>query len=64
MRLQIEFVVVGKDLNEIIDNIRTTWKSITGDLNEPIPQMTEVKVSQDKVDAQLVAYVTTRTKVD
>jgi hypothetical protein len=63
MRSNIELVVRGKNIDEILANAKKSWQGFINDPEADLPHDAELNAKEDD-SKEMIAYVTIRTKIE
>jgi predicted RNase H-like HicB family nuclease len=63
MRSNIELVVRGKNIDEILANAKKSWQGFINDPEADLPNDAELNAKEDE-SKEMIAYVTIRTKIE
>lgn len=63
MRSNIELVVRGKNIDEILASAKKSWQGFINDPDADLPHDAELNAKEDDSN-EMIAYVTIRTKIE
>jgi hypothetical protein len=64
MRLSIDYIVSGKNLEEVREKAKSEWRRIMGNENEDLPGLVEMKLRGNEEGGDLIGYVSINTKLE
>lgn len=63
MRSNIELIVRGKNIDEILANAKKSWQGFINDPNADLPHDAELNAKESESN-DMIAYITIRTKIE